>query len=85
MLDGGSPALPAGLVQSLTDYARELEHFLALDSVEGPFVLFGCSYGGFVSRANAGKHPDQIQGIVSIDSPHSHWMREMKARMPTED
>jgi pimeloyl-ACP methyl ester carboxylesterase len=82
---GGSPALPPGLVQSLGDYVRELEHFLALEATHAPFVLLGYSYGGLVARAYTARNPDETLGIVLIDSPHSHWMREMKARMSTED
>ena len=82
---GGSPPLPAGLVQSLGDYVRELEHFLALDVAEPPYIMVGFSYGGFVTRAFSARHPEKVSGLVLIDTPHSHWMRRMKAQMSTED
>ena len=82
---GASPALPEGLVQSLNDYARELDHFLALEAMSKPVVILGYSYGGFVARFYAAHNPEKVKGIVLIDSPHLHWMREMKAQMSLQD
>lgn len=82
---GDSDPLPAGMVQTVSDYAAELDAFLELETVEAPFVLVGFSYGGFVSRYYAGHHPDRILGMVLIDSPHVQWLREMKARLTAED
>lgn len=82
---GGSEELAPGVVQSVDDYARELDTLLALDGVDPPFVLVGFSYGGFVARYYAGHHPEGIAGMLLIDSPHVRWLRTMKAEMTGED
>lgn len=82
---GGSPPLPEGMVQSLNDYARELGHFLALETIPKPVYLLGYSYGGFVARYFTAHHPEQVRGIVLIDSPHVKWMRRMQEDLSAED
>ena len=82
---GESEPLAPGEVQAVQDYAAELAAFLALDSIEAPFVLVGFSYGGFVARHFTGHHPRDVVGMVLIDSPHVDWLRTMQAEMTAED
>jgi pimeloyl-ACP methyl ester carboxylesterase len=82
---GNSAPLPEGQIQSLRDYAIELETFLALDAMRGPFVLVGYSYGAWVARYHAAHHPDTVAGMVLIDGPHVDWIRRMRAEMSPED
>jgi len=53
----------------LSAAVTELEAFLADEDVEGPLVLVGSSYGGLLSVAYAGKHPEMVKGIVLADCP----------------
>jgi pimeloyl-ACP methyl ester carboxylesterase len=73
------------MVQSLNDYAQELRHFVTLDAVPKPVLLTGYSYGGFVARYHAAHHPEQVRGIVLIDTPHAHWMRRMRDQRSPDD
>jgi len=82
---GQSDPLVAGETQSVSDYAAELESFLALEDVEAPYVLIGFSYGGFVTRYFTAYDPTDVVGMVLIDSPHVRWLRAMKAEMTVDD
>ena len=37
---------------------------------EGPYVLVGHSYGGLYARMYAARYPDQVAGVVLVDSSH---------------
>ena len=82
---GQSDPLESGQLQDVRHYAQELSAFLALDEISAPYVFIGFSYGGFVARYFAGHHPEDVLGLVLIDSPHVSWLRTMKAEMSAED
>lgn len=82
---GDSDPLPPGQIQSVRDYALELQAFLGLESMREPFVLVGYSYGGWVSRYFTASHPESVAGLVLIDSPHVDWIRGMREQMSAED
>jgi pimeloyl-ACP methyl ester carboxylesterase len=37
---------------------------------EGPYVLVGHSYGGLYARMYAARYPNQVAGVVLVDSSH---------------
>lgn len=82
---GGSEPLAPGVVQTVSDYAEELGALLSLAEVAPPYVLIGFSYGGFVSRYYTAHNPQQVVGMVLIDSPHVKWLRTMKDEMSADD
>ena len=53
-----TPAASAGDLQALLDASGEV----------GPYVLAAHSYGGLVARYFANRHPDEVAGMVLIDS-----------------
>jgi pimeloyl-ACP methyl ester carboxylesterase len=56
--------------------ARELHTVLEHAGIEGPYVLAGHSYGGLVVRMFADSYPDEVVGMVLVDSSHpDQWMR----------
>ena len=56
--------------------ARELRTALQRLRVSGPYVLAGHSYGGLVVRAFAALYPEEVAGIVLVDSSHpDQWAR----------
>lgn len=62
---GQSPprATPLGLEQS----AAEFEQMLAAAGAQPPYVLVGHSYGAFLIRSFAARHPAQVAGMVFVD------------------
>jgi len=52
------------------DVVEGLHTLLARSGVESPFVLVGHSLGGPLVRLYAHEHPDQIVGMVLVDSAH---------------
>lgn len=66
---GGSDASPNSPRTSL-DMAEELHTLLANAALQGPFVLAGHSWGGFIVRMYASQHPEEVAGLVFVDSVH---------------
>ncbi len=55
--------------------ARELHTALARMGIEAPYVLAGHSYGGLVVRMFTHLYPDEVSGMVLVDSSHpDQWM-----------
>jgi len=52
------------------DIARDLHAVLQALGVTGPVVLVGFSVGGMYVRAYAALHPDQVAGMVLVESSH---------------
>jgi pimeloyl-ACP methyl ester carboxylesterase len=73
---GRSEARPGTpTVASRTD---ELEQVIAAAGVRPPFVLVGHSYGGFLIRSYAARHPAQIAGMVFVDPSDEHQSTELR-------
>jgi pimeloyl-ACP methyl ester carboxylesterase len=47
---------------------RELHTLLANAGIAGPYVLVGHSYGGRVTRVYAAQYPDEVVGLVLVDT-----------------
>jgi pimeloyl-ACP methyl ester carboxylesterase len=50
--------------------SRELHTSLKGADIEGPYVLVGHSYGGLYVRMYADRYPEEVAGVVLIDSTH---------------
>ena len=62
---GQSPArsTPLGLEQS----GAEFEQMLVAAGAKPPYILVGHSYGAFLVRQFAARHPEQVAGMVYVD------------------
>jgi pimeloyl-ACP methyl ester carboxylesterase len=50
--------------------SSELHTLLNGADTDGPYVLVGHSYGGLYARMYAGRYPEEVAGVVLIDSSH---------------
>jgi pimeloyl-ACP methyl ester carboxylesterase len=55
---------------------EELRTLLARAGVPPPYVLVGHSFGGSSARLHALLHPEEVAGLVLVESSHEdHWLR----------
>lgn len=73
---GRSEARPG--VPTLASRTDELEQLIAAAGWTPPFVLVGHSYGGFLIRSYAARHPAQIAGMVFVDPSDEHQNTELR-------
>ncbi|MGB7962744.1 MAG: alpha/beta hydrolase [Propionicimonas sp.] len=59
---------PADTAQDGTQIATELHTLLQRGHVPGPYVLAGHSFGGLYVLAFAARYPDDVAGMVLVDS-----------------
>ena len=67
---GAADARPDTPGLTSADQADELGRLLDAAGVDGPYVVVGHSYGGFVARLFAAANPDDVDGLILIDSSH---------------
>jgi pimeloyl-ACP methyl ester carboxylesterase len=60
---------PGPLGGTIEDRTRELHTLLSRAGVQGPFIFVAHSYGGLMVRAYALEYPDQVAGLVLVDTP----------------
>ena len=71
---------PASEPRTAQQIAQELHALLDAAAAPGPYVLVGHSFGGYVVRAFARLYPDDVAGMVLVDSIHpAEW------EMPTPE
>ena len=51
------------------DAVADLHGLLAAAGERGPYVLLGASHGGLIASMYAGTYPDDVVGMVLLDSP----------------
>ncbi|WP_327633058.1 alpha/beta fold hydrolase [Kribbella sp. NBC_00482] len=59
---------PAASPPDGVQIATDLHELLARADVPGPYVLAGHSFGGLYVRAYAAKYPEEVAGLVLVDS-----------------
>ena len=57
---------------------NELEQLIATAGLKPPFVLVGHSYGGFLVRSYAARHPEQVAGMVFVDPSDEAFNVELR-------
>jgi pimeloyl-ACP methyl ester carboxylesterase len=62
--------------------AADLHALLANAGIPGPYVLVGQSVGGINVRVYAARYPEQVVGMVLVDSAHEEQFPIMGALIP---
>jgi pimeloyl-ACP methyl ester carboxylesterase len=65
----------------LTDELREL----SVGEGWGRLILVAHSFGGFVARAYAARYPDDVAGILFLDSMQEDWLPRLESEMSASD
>lgn len=68
---GMSEPNPSGKT-SAAQAADDLARLLAAAKEKPPYLLVGWSYGGIVARVYRDQHPEQVAGLVLVDSSSEH-------------
>lgn len=66
---------PSPYPRDASTMALELHAMLINANVSGPYILVGHSLGGPVARHFATKYPDEVAGLVMVDSAHEQQMK----------
>jgi len=69
---------------SSADIVNDLHNLLAKAGVNPPYVLVGHSLGGMNARLYASKYPNDVVGMVLVDSAHEDENDRMLAVLPPE-
>lgn len=61
---------PSPSSRTLEMMVKELRALLVNAKIDGPYLMVGHSFGGIIVREFAKQYPDDIDGIVLVDSAH---------------
>jgi pimeloyl-ACP methyl ester carboxylesterase len=76
---------PVPMPRTAKDVVADLHGLLRAAAIPGPYVLVGHSFGGLFVRLYASTYPDEVVGLVLIDSTHEEVWVQFQANMtPTQ-
>ena len=75
---------PAPQRHTSQDVVNDLHNLLAKAGISAPYVLVGHSFGGMNARLYASKYPNDVVGMVLVDSAHEDETERMIALLPPE-
>lgn len=70
--------------RTIQDVVNDLNALLMSSPVEGPFVLVGHSIGGLIVNMYAHQKPEQVVGMVLVDSSHPDQQAGFQSVRPPE-
>jgi pimeloyl-ACP methyl ester carboxylesterase len=66
------------------DQVQDLHGLLAAADVPSPYVLLGASHGGLIAGMYAGMYPDDVAGMVLLDSPAPDTFKYERRYLPKD-
>lgn len=76
---------PAPQPRTTQDRVADLHALLGAADIPGPYVLVAHSAGGLVVRLYASEYPDEVVGMVLLDTTHEDvWLRFQEALPPEQ-
>jgi pimeloyl-ACP methyl ester carboxylesterase len=78
------PSDEAPTPRTAQDVVDDLEALLAKSGETAPFVLVGFSFGGLTSQMYAATHPDDVAGLVLVESNHPDEVDQFWAELTPE-
>ncbi len=73
---------PAPTPRTSADMAADLRALLANAGIPGPYVLVGQSVGGLNVRVYAARYPEDVVGMVLVDSMHEDQFATLGPMLP---
>jgi pimeloyl-ACP methyl ester carboxylesterase len=70
--------------RTYADMTGDLDILLERAQIEGPYVLVGWSMGGDLVRLFTSQHPEDVVGMVLVDSAHPGMAGRLLASLPPE-
>lgn len=61
----------------ISNMVEELHTALTKLDIKGPYIFVAHSFGGLTSRVYATKYPNEVAGIIFVDSSHEDMVTEM--------
>jgi pimeloyl-ACP methyl ester carboxylesterase len=74
----------ASQAHTSNDIVNDLHYLLTNAGINPPYVLVGHSLGGMNARLYASKYPNEVVGMVLVDSAHEDENDRMLALLPPE-
>ena len=72
---------PGPVPRTMKQEAFELHTMLSAAHIKGPYILVGHSIGGPVTRVYASQYPQEVAGILLIDSLHEDTTLSMNGKL----
>jgi pimeloyl-ACP methyl ester carboxylesterase len=82
--DQRSRSDPVSQPRTAADAVADLNALLDASGESGPYVLAGHSFGGIIARLYAARYPDEVAGLVLIDSTHEEQSARFEAALGSE-
>ncbi len=74
---------PGPMPRTTERMVKELHALLAKAGIRGPYVLVGHSFGGLIMRLYATTYPQEVTGLVLVDTSHADQNRYPILRQQT--
>jgi pimeloyl-ACP methyl ester carboxylesterase len=75
---------PAPRPRTAADVVQDLHSLLAASGENPPYVLTGFSFGGLTMQLFAAEHPDDVAGLVLVESNHPDEVKQFEAHLTAE-